>query len=44
MSEVERKMIWNIVRATNLMWRYSEEAKKFLSALAFNLYIINYKL
>jgi hypothetical protein len=36
-SEIERKMIWNIVRAANLTWRYSEEAKKFLSASAFNL-------
>ncbi len=36
-SEIEKRMIWNIMGAANLMWRYLEEVKKFLSVLAFNL-------
>ncbi len=37
-SEIKRKMIWNIVGATNLMWRYLGKPKNFLSASAFSLY------
>jgi hypothetical protein len=37
-SEIERRMIWNIVGATNQTWRYLGKLKNFLSASAFSLY------
>jgi hypothetical protein len=36
-----RRVRWNSIGEANLTWRHLKEALKFLSASAFNLYIID---